>query len=359
MTPPQSHATDEGHPGGGRDYGETPLIVTWEVTQACELECDHCRADAQPDRHPDELSTEEGRALIDQVASFGSPPPILVFSGGDPLERPDLFELIEYATAQGLQTGVTPAPTTALTERVLDRFAELGVHRIALSLDGASAESHDSFRGEEGSFETIREAAEYAEKIGLSVQINTTVTATTVEELPDIASLVDAFEAVMWEVFFLVPIGRGTELEQLSPAKAEQTLQWLYRRQQDADFRVITVEAPHYRRIAREIAREEKSGHPRVGSTGDGKGFVFVSHTGSVYPSGFLPVAAGSVRDEDLVELYRDAPLFQSLRDADQLQGPCGGCPHRTVCGGSRARAHATSDDPLASDPLCARAARE
>lgn len=359
MAPSHPHQSGESHPGRGRDYSETPLIVTWEVTQACELECDHCRADAQPDRHPDELTTRDGKALIDQVASFGSPEPILVFSGGDPLERPDLFELVEHATSQGLQTGVTPAPTTALTEEVLDRFADLGVHRIALSLDGATAQSHDSFRGEEGSFETIRRAADYATDIGLSVQINTTVTATTVEELPEIASLVEAFDAVMWEVFFLVPIGRGTELDQLSPKKAETTLQWLYRRQRESDFRVITVEAPHYRRIAREIEREERAGKPRVGTTGDGNGFVFVSHTGTVYPSGFLPTAAGSVRDESLVDLYRDAPLFQSLRDTEQLRGPCGACPHRTTCGGSRARASATSDDPLASDPLCARAVRQ
>lgn len=363
MTPNHPHADRDGSPPHANrdgnsphehDYSETPLIVTWEVTQACELSCDHCRADAQPDRHPDELTTAEGKALLDQVAEFGSPQPILVFSGGDPLERPDLFELLGYAASKGLRTAVTPAPTSALSESVLDRFDDVGVRRIALSLDGATASRHDAFRGEDGSFETIRRAAEYAADIGLSIQINTTVTAETVDDLPEIATLVAEFDAVMWEVFFLVPIGRGTELEQLSPTKAEETLEWLYRHQRTAPYRVITVEAPHYRRVARQIERDAGRGDPHVGSTGDGKGFVFVSHTGEVYPSGFLPVEIGDVRSGDLVELYRDAPLLRLLRDPDRFHGPCGDCPHRTRCGGSRARAHATTGDPLASDPLCA-----
>lgn len=350
MSPNHPHVDRDGHAHRERDYSENPLIVTWEVTRACKLECNHCRADAQPNRHPDELNTEEGEGLLDEIAAFGSPSPILVISGGDPLERPDLFELLEHAATNGLRTAVTPAPTAALTESVLDRFRDVGVRRIALSLDGATADRHDAFRGEEGSFETIRHAAEYAADIGLAVQINTTVTARTVDDLPEIADLVEAFDAVMWEVFFLVPIGRGAALEQISPTKAEQILGWLYRRQRNADFRLITVEAPHYRRVARQIEPDD----PKVGSTGDGDGFVFVSHTGAVYPSGFLPVEVGNVRDDDLAELYREAPLLQSLRNPDRFRGPCGACPHRRRCGGSRARAHATTGSPLGSDPLCA-----
>lgn len=336
-----------------RDYDRNPLIVTWEVTRACQLACDHCRADAQPDRHPAELTTAEGKELLDGIANFGSPVPIVVFSGGDPLERPDLFELLDHAASLDLRTGVTPAPTTALTESVLDRFVDANVHRVALSLDGATADRHDDFRGEAGSFETIRRAAEYADEIGLSLQINTTVTATTVADLPAIANLVEDYGAVTWEVFFLVPIGRGRELEQLSPKMAEETLQWLYRRQRTADFRLITVEAPQYRRIARQIERTETGGVANVGSTGDGNGVVFVSHTGAVYPSGFLPLEIGTVREDDLVELYREEPLLEVLRNPDRLHGPCSGCSHRTRCGGSRARAFAATDDPLASDPLC------
>ncbi|WP_458208170.1 TIGR04053 family radical SAM/SPASM domain-containing protein [Haladaptatus sp. NG-SE-30] len=353
-----SHEEQDGYAPHERDYSKNPLIITWEVTQACELACDHCRADAQPERHPDELTTGEGKELLDQITEFGSPTPILVFSGGDPLERTDLFELLEYAAMNGLRTAVTPAPTSALTESVLDRFVDVGVHRIALSLDGATADRHDAFRGEAGSFETIRHIAEYAADIGLAIQINTTVTAMTVHDLPEITDIVEAFDAVMWEVFFLVPIGRGTALEPLSPPKAEQTLEWLYRRQRSADFRLITVEAPHYRRVARQIEHEERGTDPKVGSTGDGKGFVFVSHTGSVYPSGFLPVEIGNVRDESLVNLYREAPLLRLLRTPDRFNGACGVCPHHERCGGSRARAYATTGDPLASDPLCTIAAQ-
>lgn len=352
--PPPYHSTDhDGHLSPERDYTENPLIVTWEVTRACALACRHCRANADPDRHPDELTTAEGKALIDRVAAFGPPPPILVFSGGDPLERADLFELLTYATTNGLLTAVTPAPTSALTKVVLNRCKDAGVHRIALSLDGETAARHDAFRAVPGSFDTIQRAAEYAQDIGLSIQINTTVTARTVNDLPGIADLVEAVDAVMWEVFFLVPIGRGRDLEQVSPSAAEQTLRWLYRCQRDVDFRLITVEAPQYRRVASQIERMEGRGDPEVGSTGDGKGFVFVSHVGAVYPSGFLPISVGNVRDDDLLDLYRESGLFQQLRTPDRFHGFCGRCPYNARCGGSRARAHATSGDPLANDPLC------
>ncbi|MFB6117103.1 radical SAM protein [Halosegnis sp.] len=331
----------------GRDYDETPLIVTWEVTQACSLACDHCRADAVEQRHPDELSTAEGKRLIDQVAAF-DPAPVLVFSGGDPLERPDLFDLLDYATER-VPTAVTPAPTAALDRETVTRFADLGVRRMALSLDGATPARHDGFRGESGSFAAVQQAAAWAADVDLDVQVNTTVTATTAPELSAIADRVAELGAVMWEVFFLVPTGRGATLKGLDPARAESVLQWLHRHAREAPYRVITVEAPHYRRIA----AAERDGPARVGSTRAGRGFVFVSHTGEVYPSGFLPVAAGDVRETPLPEVYREADLLCALRDADGFDGPCGRCPHRRQCGGSRSRAYAVTGDPLASDPLC------
>ncbi|MFB6353569.1 MAG: radical SAM protein [Halobacteriales archaeon] len=343
-----------GHgPSGGRDLDRTPLVLTWEVTQACDLTCDHCRADAQPDRDPAELSTAEGKALLDDIAGFGRPPPILVFSGGDPLKRPDLFELIEHATSLGLPTAVTPAPTPLLDRTAIERFAEAGVRRMALSLDGATAGAHDAFRGEDGSFETIRRAAADANDVGLSLQINTTVTAETVDDLPAIADLVEAVGAVMWEVFFLVPVGRGEALEQLSPAESERVMEWLYRRQRDAPFRVITVEAPHYRRVAMRVEAAESGRAVSVGSTRAGHGFLFVSHAGEVYPSGFLPERVGSVREDDVVSLYRESRALEALRDPDRFEGACGACLYRNLCGGSRSRAFATTGDPLASDPLC------
>lgn len=349
----------EGHPGGhpggsgGRNYDQTPLIATWEVTQACDLECDHCRADAQPDRDPNELSTAEGKQLIDQIASFGHPSPVFVISGGDPLKRPDLYELIEYATDQGLPTAVTPAPTSLLDREVLETFADLGVKRIALSLDGATPESHDSFRGEEGSFDLIMDRAKMAKAAGIGIQINTTVTASTVDDLPAIADLVEELGAAMWEVFFLVPIGRGTELDQLSPDESVDVMEFLYERQKGAPFRTITVEAPHYRVVAKELEQAASGRDVRVGSTRAGKGFVFVSHEGDVFPSGFLPLEGGNVTETSLVDIYRDSDLFRRLRDSEQLVGSCGTCEYREICGGSRSRAYAATGNAMASDPLC------
>ena len=360
----QSGSSENGHPGSGnsghpgghpgtRNYNERPLIVTWEVTQACELECDHCRAEAQPERDPAELTTAEGKQFIDSIADFGHPQPILVFSGGDPLERPDLIELLDHAADQDVTTAVTPAPTENLTADVIGQLAETGVERIALSLDGATPEAHDEFRGEEGSFARVEQAARQARTAGMEIQINTTVTANTVDDLPEIAEMVEQFDAAMWEVFFLVPIGRGEELAQLAPERTVEVMEWLYRRGRDAPYRVITVEAPHYRRVADELERRESGEGVRVGSTRAGKGFVFVSYEGEVYPSGFLPESGGNVTERSLVEIYRNADLFERLRDTDQFVGSCGECDYLTVCGGSRSRAHAVTGNPLASDPLC------
>jgi radical SAM protein with 4Fe4S-binding SPASM domain len=361
MAPKSPHGTSpDGHPHGdadgdghpGRDYSRAPLVVTWEVTQACDLACDHCRAEADPDRSTGELSVPEARDFFEQVAEF-SPQPFLVLSGGDPLKRPDVFELLETAVDVGVTPSITPATTALLDRETIERFAEIGVGRMALSLDGATPESHDGFRGEDGTFETATRAAEHARDVGLSIQINTTVTASTADELPAIARIVDDFDAAMWEVFFLVPTGRGTELEQLTPGRAREVMAWLYRHSRESPYRVITVEAPFYRRVAADVAREEGQDSPKVGSTGAGNGFVFVSHTGEVYPSGFLPVSAGNVRDDPLPEIYRDADLMDRLRERESFAGPCGSCPFTAACGGSRSRAYAATGDPLASDPLC------
>ncbi len=352
--PHSEDATDTGersHPHG-RDYSESPLVVTWEVTQACDLACDHCRAEADPERSAGELSTEEGIELFEQVAEF-SPQPFMVLSGGDPLKRPDIFELLEGAADAGVTPSITPATTPLLDRETLERFADIGVGRVALSLDGATPASHDGFRGETGTYQKTMEAARWARELGLSIQINTTVTAETVDDLPAIADIVEELDAAMWEVFFLVPVGRGQELQQLSPNEARELMEWLYRRSQSAPYRVITVEAPFYRRVAQDVQREEGVAGRPVGSTGAGNGFVFVSHTGEVRPSGFLDKSAGNVRDTPLPELYRNADLMQRLRDRSSFAGPCGACPMTNDCGGSRSRAYASSANPFGSDPLC------
>ncbi|ELY73873.1 radical SAM protein [Natronobacterium gregoryi SP2] len=327
-------------------------MVTWELTQACELACDHCRADATPDRDPNELDISEGISLFEQIADFGDRTPMVVLSGGDPLERPDLFELLEGATEAGLTPAVTPATTPSLDRAQLEALSDAGVNRIAVSLDGASAKTHDSFRGEPGTFETAIRAARQAREAGLSIQVNTTVTAQTVSELPAIADLVEELGAAMWEVFFLVPVGRGVELEQLEPERAAAVTGWLYRQSRDAPYRLITVEAPFYRRVANEM-REPDEGSVTVGTTGAGNGFVFVSATGDVYPSGFMPLSAGNVREESLVSIYRESDLMQQLRDRSSFDGPCGECPATESCGGSRSRAYAATGNPTGSDPLC------
>ncbi|RLM36830.1 radical SAM protein [Haloarcula sp. Atlit-120R] len=337
---------------GNLDLDQQPLVLIWEVTQACELACKHCRADAQPRRHPDELSTAEGKALLDQAREFGEGQ-LVVLSGGDPLTREDLPELVAYGTEQGLRMTMTPSGTTSLTR---DRLAELddaGLRRLALSIDGGDSDAHDAFRGESGSFEATMEAAEAARDLDIPLQINTTVCAETVEQLPAIRDLVADLDAVLWSVFFLVPVGRGRVLTPIPPERAERVLEWLREVSDEASFGLKTTEAPHYRRVAMQNQDEGAAGLKRRMGIRAGKGFAFVSHTGEVYPSGFLPESAGNVREESVVDIYRESSLFQQLRDDDALTGKCGACRYRSVCGGSRSRAYATTGDPLAADPLC------
>jgi len=338
---------------------ERPFVLVWEVTQACELACEHCRADAQERRHPDELTTAEGKALLDEAREFGEGQ-LLVLSGGDPLARDDLVDLVAYGADRGLRMTLTPSGTASLTPAVISDLADAGLRRMALSIDGGSAESHDAFRGESGSFESTVEAARAAREAGLPLQINTTVCAGTVDELPAIRDLVTDLGAVLWSVFFLVPVGRGRVLDPVSPERAERVMEWLHEVSDAAQFGVKTTEAPHYRRVGIERAGDDGTAAPdrdeigRRGGIRAGNGFAFVSHVGEVYPSGFLPATAGDVREDSLVDVYRNADLFESLRDPDQFGGKCGACPFRAVCGGSRSRAYAHTGDQLASDPLCA-----
>ncbi|MFU8869588.1 radical SAM protein [Natronococcus sp.] len=333
------------------DTSERPLVLIWEVTQACGLSCDHCRADAQPDRHPDELSTAEGKRLLEDAAAFGEGQ-LVVLSGGDPLVREDAEELVAYGDELGLRMTMTPSGTRSLSTERVETLADAGLKRIAVSLDGASAESHDAFRGESGSFEETIRAVEDARDVGIPVQVNTTVCRETVGELPAIRSLVSDLGAVMWSVFFLVPIGRGRVLEAIDPAEADAVMRWLSAVADEEPFGLKTTEAPQYRRVVAQRSADDEGANGRAGVIA-GDGFAFVSHTGEVFPSGFLPQSAGSVRDRPIHEIYREAPLFRELRDRDALEGKCGACPYRTICGGSRSRAYAHTGDPLASDPLC------
>jgi radical SAM protein len=344
-------------------YDQAPRFVYWEATQACALACIHCRAASQPQRSPLDLSTAEAQSLLRQIAAFGGDSlPQLVITGGDPLARPDLFALIAYARELGLAVSVTPAGTAALTGEVVAKFKAAGVNSIALSLDGATPAHHDMFRGVAGSFAWTRAGAAAIVAAGIPLQVNTLVSAQTIADIPAIYAELCGWGLTRWALFFLIATGRGEHLAEVTPAQSEQLLNWVgtLARDPQTPFAIKTTEAHHYRRILVQKLRRRLDEAAILATPGgrgfgirDGNGIVFVSHKGDVFPSGFLPLAAGNVRKTPLAAIYRDSELFQSLREPDTLAGKCGRCAFRTLCGGSRARAYAATGDPLASDPLC------
>ncbi|MCP5028690.1 MAG: radical SAM protein, partial [Actinomycetia bacterium] len=310
------------------------------MTRACPLSCDHCRADAQHRRHPDELSTAEGIELIRGVAEAGVK--VFVITGGDPLTRGDVYDLVAASAEAGMHTGFSPSGTPRLNRDALERAQAAGAATVHLSLDGASAETHDRFRGVTGTFERTITALENCVDLGIRVQVGTSVTRETVRELPAVAELLDGL-VDLWSLFFLVPTGRG-QIEQMLDAEGhESAMHWLATT--EFPFAVRTIAGPTYRRVLAQMGR------PVAPGVNDGDGICFVSHTGEVCPSGFLQLPVGNVRDRPLIEWYREAPLFQALRDRGRLTGKCGTCGFRELCGGSRARAWAMTGDPLASDP--------
>ncbi|TAK14487.1 MAG: TIGR04053 family radical SAM/SPASM domain-containing protein [Anaerolineae bacterium] len=350
------------------DFNLAPFTIAWEVTRACAFACKHCRADAIPSRDPQELSTQEARALIDRFAAFGSP--ILIFTGGDPMMRRDLFELIEYATEKGLRCSLTPTATALPTVERLQQAQKAGIKRIALSLDGPSPEVHDEFRQVPGSWNRTMQILHNAQEVGLSVQVNTTVTAFNVDLLPDMVPFIEEVNAVQWSVFFLVPTGRAQTKWLISPQDHERVFHWLYELSQRAPFDIKATAAPMYRRVAVERKRSEGGSQENVTFQGagfqyadglnrprkgvnDGNGFLFISHVGEIMPSGFLPIAAGNVRTADVVETYRHHELFTTLRNYDLLKGKCRVCEYREFCGGQRGRAFGVTGDYMASDPSC------
>jgi MoaA/NifB/PqqE/SkfB family radical SAM enzyme len=307
-----------------------------------------------PDADPAELTTAEGYALLAQLAAFGPPKPHVVLTGGDPLERRDLFDLIERARSLGLGVSVSPSATPRLTYDVLRRLSAAGVEAISLSVDGSTALRHDALRGVPGCFVRTIDALRGARDLSLPVQVNTLVCAETVGDLPAIHALATDARAARWSLFFLVQVGRGSVLEPIDAAAAQRVLEWLADLPSVRGPVVTTTEAPHFRRVLLERRRLPIAGGPRTGfGVRDGNGVMFVSHTGDVSPSGFLDVPAGNVRTATAADIYRGAPLFQALRDVDHFGGRCGVCRFRAICGGSRARAWAATGDPLGEDPLC------
>lgn len=302
--------------------------------------------------------------MLERFAAFGEPKPHVIFTGGDPLERADLFDLIAYARSLGLHVSVSPSATPRLTPEVIHQFGTAGVEAMSLSIDGATAAQHDHLRGVPGCFERTLAAAQAAAEAKLLVQVNTLVSAETIDQLPAIYEMVVGLGVARWSLFFLVTVGRGTVLESISAERTEQLLDWLADLPRGPGYPIVTTtEAPHFRRVMagkRQLPLHTPGpagpggSHSRAGyGIRDGNGIMFVSNTGEVAPSGFLPISAGDVRNTDPVEIYRSSPLFVSLRRASDFHGRCGVCRFRQVCGGSRARAWAASGDPLGEDPLC------
>ncbi|HET9681204.1 MAG TPA: TIGR04053 family radical SAM/SPASM domain-containing protein [Candidatus Limnocylindrales bacterium] len=362
------HGHPGGHPGGvgsvradGHVFARAPMLVYWETTLSCGLACRHCRAEANVNPAPDELTTEEGIAFLDRLTGFGRPYPHVVFTGGDPLRRPDLETLVAAATARGIGAALAPAATPYLTRERLAALKAVGISAMSLSLDGSTPVLHDGFRGVPGTFEATVAAAALARELGLALQVNTLVTDETVSDLPATYELVKDLGVVRWSLFFLISIGRGTALREISAGESEKLNHWLYDLSRSAPFAVATTEACHYRRVAiKRMAEDGITGRAildtpvgRGFGIRDGNGIMFVSNNGTVFPSGFVPLPVGNVRLDDPVALYREHPVFRSLRDVDQLKGRCGRCEYAEVCGGSRARAFAWTGDVLEADPLC------
>ncbi len=346
------------------DFDRSPLMFYYEITQACDLVCKHCRASAQEEAHPEELSTEESMQLIDQVAEFPRKP-MMVFTGGDPLKRIDLFALVRHAVSRDIRPALTPSATPLATREAFARAREAGIRNLGISLDGADAATHDAFRGWEGSFDRTLRMLSDARDLGLAVQVNTTITRRNFHQIDAIAALLADQRIAMWAAFFLVPVGRGVEETRIEPDEYEVAFEKLWHHAQTQPYAVKTTEAPHYRRYVLhqggnplagpgdETDAARRRGHRAPLGVGDGRGIMFVGQTGEIYPAGFLPLPCGRFPEDSVVAVYQNHPTFRALRDPDRFGGICGMCEYRYVCGGSRARAYAVTGDALAAEPDC------
>ena len=348
------------------DFNERPFTIAWELTRSCALACVHCRASAQPKRHPGELDTAEARRLLDEIADLH--PAVLVLTGGHPMMRPDLFEIVEYAVGLGLRVSVSPTATALTTRDRLQRLRDLGVAMVHVSLDGATAATHDAFRGFAGTYDRSLRILADLRALGVPAQVGTTITRRNAAELPALSDVMATAGVQMWNLFFVVPTGRAKVTDVIDVETAERTWEWMCDLEAAAPFNIRTTAAPQYRRTM--LRRRRTSGRPvRMAGAGyqiqnaaqgaqtrgvnDGKGFLFIDHLGNLCPSGFLQLPAGSVREQRVADVYQQAPLFRSLRDPSLLTGRCGACRYTELCSGSRARAYGTTGSYLADDPLC------
>lgn len=325
----------------------TLRMVAWELTRNCNLNCVHCRAAASRGPHEGELTLPECKQVLDQIAAFASP--TIILTGGEPLLRDDIFDIIDYGNAKGLRL-VMAINGTLLTEEKAQIIKESGIKRVSLSLDGKDAKTHDAFRGVIGSFNSVMRAADILSGVDLPFQINTTVTRFNVDDLLDIYNLVKSMGAVAWHVFLLVPVGRGKGLKgkELDTEAYEDVLNWLYDIESKNEIEMKVTCAPHYYRIVK-----EKGDTPKSAGCLAGKSFMFISHKGIAQPCGYLELSSGDVRAEGVQKVWEDSPVFNQLRDLSSYRGKCGGCRYLKICGGCRARAFELHGDFLHEEPYC------
>ncbi|MFZ5564513.1 MAG: heme b synthase [Thermodesulfobacteriota bacterium] len=350
------------HPAhAGRDKGVELRLVAWETTRNCNLSCRHCRASATMGPYAGELNTEHSLQLLDQIAQVGKP--IIILTGGEPLLRPDIFDIADHGTRLGLRMVMAPNGTL-ITEETARRMAESGIARISISIDGATKEDHDAFRGVEGAFEGALRGARLAKEAGIDFQINTTVTQVNMDQVPRILELAESIGAVAHHIFLLVPTGRGKDMahQAISAADYESTLNWFYDRQKTTALQLKATCAPQYYRVLRQRAKQDNvsisfqtHGLDAVtrGCLG-GISFCFISHVGVVQPCGFLELNCGDVTKDTFPDIWKNSKIFNDLRDFGKLKGKCGRCEFKRVCGGCRARAFEATGDYLEEEPLCA-----
>jgi AdoMet-dependent heme synthase len=337
-------------------------LVAWEITRRCNLACAHCRASAEDVDYGGELSTEECFALIDQIAAVGKP--ILILTGGEPLCRPDVFDIGRYAAERGLRV-VLGTNGTLLDDDIARKLKQVPVSRIGVSIDFPDAHRQDDFRGRTGAFDEAIAGIEQAQRAGIDIQINSTITKRNVALIGELLDLALELGAAAFHPFMLVPTGRGKDLADamLSPGDHERVLNWIYDKQSELGDRIQfkPTDAPHYMRIVMQRC------DGRTASTGAGyhaldaftrgclagTGFCFISHVGRVQGCGYLDVAAGNVLEQDFASIWSDSAVFKRLRDLSNLKGKCGACEYRRECGGCRARAYEATGDYLGAEPYC------
>ncbi|MBT4511754.1 MAG: radical SAM protein [Chloroflexi bacterium] len=337
-------------------------LVAWEITRRCNLFCDHCRAAAEDIAYEGELSTEECFGIIDSILDIGKP--MLILTGGEPLLRPDIFEIGKYASGKGLRV-VLGTNGTVITREIAEKLAEIPVTRIGVSLDFPTAELQDTFRGKSGAFESAIEGIKKARRAGIDIQINSTITKMNAPYLDDLLNFSLELGAVAFHPFMLVPTGRGKALAdvELPPEEYERILNWVCDKQLKVGDRIFLkpTDAPHYMRILKQRGMTQASGHGGHPGTANtitrgclaGTGFCFISHVGRVQGCGYLDVEAGNVKEESFAKIWSDSPLFRQLRDLSLIEGKCGACEYKRICGGCRARAYESTGNYLAAEPYC------